>query len=87
MEAIYGEIAQLIRRHRERAGLSTTQLARKTGEFVDPPYAQTTISGLENGHQRISIHVLDVVAKALGVEFFELLPRRLKPKAKSGRKR
>jgi len=57
-----------IRFHRERAGLTQTQLAIRAGLTVD--YLQQ----LEDGHEELWSIRLKPIAKALGVTIEDLLP-------------
>lgn len=60
-------IAQAIRRERERAGRSLSELARHAG------IAKSTLSKLESGTGNPSVEVLWALATALGVPFSRLV--------------
>lgn len=60
-------IAASIRRERDRAGLSLTELARRAG------IAKSTLSQLESGAGNPSVETLWALAVALGVQFSRLV--------------
>ncbi|GAA1523974.1 XRE family transcriptional regulator [Actinomadura kijaniata] len=60
-------IAMALRRERERAGLSLTELAKRAG------VAKSTLSKLESGAGNPSVEVLWALATALGVTFSRLV--------------
>ncbi|MCX5045781.1 helix-turn-helix domain-containing protein [Aldersonia sp. NBC_00410] len=60
-------IAASLRRERERAGLSLTELARRAG------IAKSTLSQLESGAGNPSVETLWALCVALGVQFAQLL--------------
>jgi transcriptional regulator with XRE-family HTH domain len=60
-------VARAIRAHRERAGLSLSELAAAAG------VAKSTLSQLEAGKANPSIETLWAIAKALGVPFGRLI--------------
>jgi transcriptional regulator with XRE-family HTH domain len=61
------EIAAAVRRERERAGLTLTELARRAG------VAKSTLSQLESGTGNPSVETLWALGVALGVPFSQLL--------------
>src|SRR6476661_3473883 len=60
-------IAASLRRERERAGLSLTEVARRAG------VAKSTLSQLESGTGNPSVETLWALAVALGVPFSQLV--------------
>lgn len=60
-------IAAAVRRERERAGLSLTELARRAG------LAKSTLSQLETGNGNPSVETLWALGVALGVPFSQLV--------------
>lgn len=62
-----GAIAQALRRERERAGLSLSEVARRAG------LAKSTLSQLEAGTGNPSIETLWALGVALGVPFSQLV--------------
>jgi transcriptional regulator with XRE-family HTH domain len=60
-------IAAAVRRERERAGLTLTELARRAG------VAKSTLSQLESGSGNPSVETLWALAVALGVPFSQLV--------------
>lgn len=60
-------IAAAVRRERERAGLSLTELARRAG------VAKSTLSQLESGAGNPSVETLWALGVALGVPFSQLI--------------
>lgn len=60
-------IAAALRRERERAGLSLTELARRAG------LAKSTLSQLESGNGNPSVETLWALGVALGVPFSQLV--------------
>ena len=66
-KAPLGAIAASLRRHREAAGLSLTELARRAG------VAKSTLSQLESGQGNPSVETLWALCVALGVPFSSLL--------------
>lgn len=65
--ALIAVIAASIRRERERAGLSLTELARRAG------LAKSTLSQLESGAGNPSVETLWALGVALGVPFSRLV--------------
>lgn len=66
-DALVATVAGAVRKHRERAGLSLSELAAAAG------VAKSTLSQLEAGRANPSIETLWAVAKALGVPFGQLI--------------
>ncbi|GAA2772870.1 MULTISPECIES: helix-turn-helix domain-containing protein [Kitasatospora] len=64
---LIGLIAASIRRERERAGLSMTELAKRAG------IAKSTLSQLESGAGNPSVETLWAIGAALGVPFSRLV--------------
>src|SRR6201991_2601425 len=64
---IAATIAAALRRERERAGVSLTELARRAG------IAKSTLSQLENGSGNPSVETLWSLGVALGVPFSRLV--------------
>jgi len=65
--ALISQISASIRRERERAGLSLTELARRAG------IAKSTLSQLESGVGNPSVETLWALGVALGVPFSRLV--------------
>jgi transcriptional regulator with XRE-family HTH domain len=65
--ALISQIAASIRRERDRAGLSLTELARRAG------IAKSTLSQLESGVGNPSVETLWALGVALGVPFSRLV--------------
>ena len=66
-------IAHALRRERDRAGLSLTELARQAG------IAKSTLSQLENGNGNPSVETLWSLAVALGVPFSRVVDPGTRP--------
>jgi transcriptional regulator with XRE-family HTH domain len=64
---LIGQIAASIRRERDRAGLSLTELAKRAG------VAKSTLSQLESGAGNPSVETLWALCVALGVPFSRLV--------------
>lgn len=64
---VVAQIAASVRRERERAGLSLTELARRAG------IAKSTLSQLESGSGNPSVEILWALGVALGVPFSRLV--------------
>ncbi|MDI2129190.1 helix-turn-helix domain-containing protein [Yinghuangia seranimata] len=64
---VVAQIAAAVRRERERAGVSLTELARRAG------IAKSTLSQLESGAGNPSVEVLWALGTALGVPFSRLV--------------
>lgn len=66
-------IARALRRERDRAGLSLTELARRAG------IAKSTLSQLESGNGNPSVETLWALAVALGVPFSRVVDTETQP--------
>lgn len=66
--SIYSRIGQLIRAARREAGLTQDQVAERLG------LTRTSITNIESGRQRFQVHVLFLLAEALGVTPIAFLP-------------
>jgi transcriptional regulator with XRE-family HTH domain len=68
----YIELGKNIRRYRQRTGVGLSQeaLAKRVG------LSRTSITNVEKGRQQLPLHMLYVLADALGVEPVALLPDR-----------
>src|SRR6188508_835447 len=66
-EAPLATIASALRRERERAGISLTELAKRAG------IAKSTLSQLESGTGNPSVETLWALGVALGVPFSQLV--------------
>ncbi len=63
IEAIYKQIGQRIREERERAGVSQEWLAERIG------LTRTSVLNIEHGgRQRVHIHTIAQIAKALKIQ-------------------
>lgn len=67
-EPIYKEIGKLIRARRRRADMAQEGLARQLG------LSRATLANIETGRQRILVHQLYGIAKALGAAVGDFLP-------------
>jgi transcriptional regulator with XRE-family HTH domain len=67
MPELLSTIAASLRRERERAGLSLTELARRAG------IAKSTLSQLESGHGNPSVETMWALGVALGVPLSRLV--------------
>lgn len=67
-EPIYKEIGGIIRALRRRADKAQTVLAGQLG------ISRATLANIETGRQRILVHQLYAIAKALEVKLDDLLP-------------
>ena len=68
VDALYEEIGDRIRKEREELGFTQSDLAQEIGML------RTSIANIETGRQRLPIHVLFNIARALGVTPKRLLP-------------
>jgi DNA-binding XRE family transcriptional regulator len=71
----------LLRKWRERRGLSLRELARKAGMDF------STVHRIEKGTMSPTVNALEKLARALGIEARQLLPRGWPPRAKRTRGR
>jgi transcriptional regulator with XRE-family HTH domain len=67
LEPIYGLIALKIRHVRETLGITQEELAKRTG------YTRVSIVNIETGRQRLPLHQVEEIARALGVTTKHLL--------------
>jgi transcriptional regulator with XRE-family HTH domain len=72
---LYEELGRLVRQHRERLGMSQEKLA----EAIE--LSRASVANIETGRQRIPLHHLYRLARALKVEAGALLPRAKRPVA------
>lgn len=66
---LYEELGRLVRQHRERLGISQEALAQAI------ELSRASVANIETGRQRIPLHHLYRLARALKVEAEALLPR------------
>jgi transcriptional regulator with XRE-family HTH domain len=74
---LYVALGRLMRTRRESAGMTQGELARLVG------MTRTSISNIESGRQKLQIHTLYDVARALEVPPEALLPTRVDPGPKA----
>jgi DNA-binding XRE family transcriptional regulator len=67
LEPVYGLVALKIRHVRETLGMSQEDLAKRIG------YTRTSIVNIECGRQRLPLHQVEEIARALGVTTKHLL--------------
>lgn len=72
---LYEELGRLVRQHRERLGMSQEKLA----EAIE--LSRASVANIETGRQRIPLHHLYRLGRALKVEAGALLPRAKRPVA------
>lgn len=72
VEPFYEALGQQIRTVRDRSGLSQAALAK----LLSPTVTRAAIANIENAKQRVLVHVLVDIARALKVEVADLLPPR-----------
>jgi transcriptional regulator with XRE-family HTH domain len=65
---IYKRLGELVHRHRERMGKSQADLGKDIG------LSRASVANIETGRQRIPLHHLYRLARALRVEAHTLLP-------------
>ena len=65
---LYKIVGERIRRARLDAGLSQAELAEANGQL------RTSISNIESGRQRVSLHILYQLCTHLGIEAVSILP-------------
>lgn len=65
---LYSRLGLLVRRHRERLGMNQVDVARAVG------LSRASIANIETGRQRLAIHHLYLLARALRVDVHALLP-------------
>ncbi len=74
---LYEELGRVVRAQRESAGMTQGELARLVG------MTRTSISNIESGRQKLQIHTLYDVARALEVQPEALLPPQADPEQKA----
>ena len=74
---LYVALGGLVRARRESAGMTQGELARLVG------MTRTSISNIESGRQKLQIHTLYDVARALEISPATLLPTRADPEPKA----
>ena len=65
---LYSQFGQLVRQHRERLGANQAEIAHAIG------LTRASIANIETGRQRIPLHHLYGLARALKVDVHALLP-------------
>ena len=68
-DGLYSHIGEQLKNHREKIGLTQLELANRVA------LERTSITNIERGKQKLPIHVLFGVCKALGVSPSEVMPR------------
>lgn len=68
--SLYSEIGELVRAYRERINLTQEALARMVG------LTRTSITNIERGRQQVLVHLLFLIADALGITPDALLPQK-----------
>lgn len=68
IEAVYKHIGSIMREVRLRRGWTGEQMAGKLG------WSRPTIVNIENGRQRVTLHDVPRIARALGITIRSLLP-------------
>lgn len=71
---LYNYIGGVIKEHRQRAGLTQSELARRAG------VTRYSIANIEKGRQGVLLHTLRSIAHALGIPLRLLLPADVEPK-------
>jgi transcriptional regulator with XRE-family HTH domain len=69
IEAIYRAVGQAIREHRKRAAMTQDELAEAAG------LSRTSIVNIEQGTQRMMLHTIEAIARALEVGMLKLIPQ------------
>lgn len=72
---LYVELGRLVRQHRERLGMSQDTL----GQAIE--LSRASVANIETGRQRIPLHHLYRLARALKIDADALLPRARTPVA------
>lgn len=70
---LYKELGRLVRQHRERLGMTQDALAQSI------ELSRASVANIETGRQKIPLHQLYRLARALKVEAGTLLPRATRP--------
>jgi transcriptional regulator with XRE-family HTH domain len=68
VDGIYASFGVLLKEARKRRGLSQEALARR----ID--LGRTSVVNLEAGHQRVQLHTLILLARALDLPVIDLIP-------------
>ena len=68
-DRLYSHIGEQLKMHREKIGITQSELAERV------QLERTSITNIERGKQKLPIHVLFGVCRALGVNPSEVLPR------------
>jgi transcriptional regulator with XRE-family HTH domain len=63
----YGVLLDLLRRTREKMGLSQVELAKRIGE------TQSRISKIERGELRLDVIQLRIICRAMGIDWIKFL--------------
>jgi len=67
LEPVYSLISLKIRHIRETLGMTQEELAKRTG------YTRVSIVNIETGRQRLPLHQVEEIARALGITTKHLL--------------
>lgn len=67
IEPVYGMVAMKIRHLRETLGITQEELAKRVG------YSRVSVVNIETGRQRIPLHQVEEISRALGVTTKHLL--------------
>ena len=70
MEEVYRHFGRVLRKRLREGDISQEVLAERAG------LSRATVANIENGRQRVSLHLFLDLAEALGVDACELLPQR-----------
>jgi transcriptional regulator with XRE-family HTH domain len=68
-DSFYESFGELVRKHRERLGLTQEGLGRSVG------LSRTSITNIEKGRQHVALHQVFALAGALEIPATTLLPR------------
>ena len=68
VNAFYAAVGSRIQARRKTAGLNQSELAIAVG------LERTSLSNIESGHQRSSLHMFAMIAQVLGVGIADLMP-------------
>jgi|SRR5579864_3230751 len=68
MDHLYREFGRSLRERRKAAGLSQNELASRAA------MSRTSITNIEQGRQHVSLHILYILADAVGAKPADLLP-------------
>lgn len=67
LEPVYGLVAMKIRHVRETLGMTQEELAKKVG------YTRVSVVNIESARQRLPLHQVEEIARALGTTTKHLL--------------